>query len=53
MRRTLNYAERITLFNLTHMLSMADPMAIGVEIPRTYRGCSLEKEFTELIRMNS
>ena len=51
-RRTLNYSERITLSNLSHMMSMDDPIAIGVETLRIYSGCSLEKEFTELIRMN-
>ena len=35
------------------MMSMADPAAIGVETPRIDSGCSLEKELTELIRMNS
>ena len=33
-------------------MSMADPIAIGVEILRINSGCSLEKEFTELICMN-
>ena len=33
-------------------MSMADPIAIGVETLRVDSGCSLEKEFTELIRMN-
>ena len=33
-------------------MSMADPIAIGVETLRIDSGCSLEKEFTELIRMN-
>ena len=51
-RKTSNYLERTTLFDLTHMMSMADPLAIGVETPRIDIGCSLEKEFTELIRMN-
>ena len=51
-RRTLNDPERITLSNPTHMMSMADPIAIGVETLRIDNGCSLEKEFTELIRMN-
>ena len=51
-RRRSNYLERITLFDLTHMMSMVDPLAIGVETPRIDSGCSLEKEFTELIRMN-
>ena len=52
LRRTLNYLERIILFNPTHMISMADPTPIGVETLRTDSGCSLEKEFTELIHMN-
>ena len=51
-RRTSNYPERITLSNPSHMMSMADPIAIGVETLRIDSGCSLEKEFTELIRMN-
>ena len=51
-RRTSNYPERITLSNPSHMMSMVDPIAIGVETLRIDSGCSLEKEFTELIRMN-
>ena len=51
-RRTSNYSERITLSNPTHMMSMADLIGIGVETLRIDSGCSLEKEFTELIRMN-
>ena len=50
--RTSNYPERIALSNPSHMMSMADPIAIGVETLRIDSGCSLEKEFTELIRMN-
>ena len=34
------------------MTSMDDPVAIGVETLRIDSGCSLKKEFTELIRMN-
>ena len=34
------------------MMSMVDLMAIGVETLMIDSGCSLEKEFTELIRMN-
>ena len=52
-RKTSNYPERITLSDLTHMMSMADRMAIDVETPRIDNGCSLEKELTELINMNS
>ena len=51
-RRTSNYPERITLFDQTHMMSMADLVAIGVETPMIDSGCSLEEEFTKLIRMN-
>ena len=50
--RTLNYPERIALSNPSHMMSMADPIAIGVETLRIDSGCSLEKEFTESIHMN-
>ena len=50
--RTSNYPERIALSDLTHMMSMADLVAIGVETPRIDSGCSLEKDFTELICMN-
>ena len=51
-RRTSNYPERIALSNPTHIMSMADPIAIGVEILRIDSGCSLEKECTELIHIN-
>ena len=51
-RRTSHYPERISLSDLTHMMNMANPVAIGVETSRIDSGCSLEKEFTELIRMN-
>ena len=50
--RTLNYPERISLSNPTHMMSITDLIAIGVETLRIDNGCSLMKEFTELIRMN-
>ena len=52
LRRTSNYPERIALSNLTHMMSMTDPIAICVETLWIDSGCSLEKEFTELIHMN-
>ena len=51
-RRTSDYPERIALSNPTHMMSMTDPIAIGVETLRIDSGFSLEKEFTELICMN-
>ena len=52
LRRTSNYSERIALSDLIHMMSMGDHVAIGVKTPMIDNGCSLEKEFTELIRMN-
>ena len=51
-RRTSNYPKRISLYDLTHMMSMADPVAIGVETSRIDSGCSLEKELIELIHLN-
>ena len=51
-RSTSNYPERVALSNLNRMMSMADPIAIGVETLRIDSGCSLEKKFTELIRGN-
>ena len=50
--RTSNYSERISLSNPTHMMSMVDPIAIGVETLRIDSRSSLEKEFIELIHMN-
>ena len=52
-RGTSNFLDKITLSNLTHMMNIVDPVAIGVETLRIDNGCSLEKEFTELIHMNS
>ena len=51
-RGTSNYPERIIQSNPTHMMSMVDLVDIDVETLRIDGGCSLEKEFTELIRMN-
>ena len=47
-----NCPQRITIFDSTHMISMADLIDIGVKTLRIDNGCSLEKELTELIRMN-
>ena len=47
-----NYLKRIIISNPTRMMSMADHVAIDVETLRINSGCSLEKEFTKLIRMN-
>ena len=51
-RKTSNYSERIALPNPTHIMSMDDSVAIGVEILKIDNGCSFEKEFTDLIHMN-
>ena len=51
-RRTLNYLERLALYDLTHMRSIADIVAIGVETLWKDSGCSLEKEFIKLIFLN-
>ena len=50
--RTSNYPKRIALFDPTHMMSMADHVAIGVKTLRIDIGCYMEKEFTEFIRIN-
>ena len=52
LTRTSNYPERIALSDSTHMMSMADLVKIGVQTPRIGSGCSLEKEFPELICIN-
>ena len=52
LRRTSNYLKRISLSDPTHMISMADLIAISVETLRIDSGCSLEKEFTKLIHIN-
>ena len=44
-RKTSNYLEIITLFDLTYMISVADYVPISVETLRIDSGCSLEKEF--------
>ena len=44
--------ERISLSDLTQMMSITDLVAIGVETPRIDSGCSLKKEFTKLIYIN-
>ena len=51
-RGTLNYPKRIALFDPTHVMSMAGPLAIVIEMLRIENGRSLENEFTELICMN-
>ena len=53
MKRTSSYEEIITLFNRIHMMRMSDPMFICVETTRIDNECSLEKEFIELIQVDS
>ena len=51
-REISNYSKIIVLSDPTHMMSMVDPIAIDVQTLIIDSGCFLEKEFTELIRMN-
>ena len=39
LRRTSNYSENIVLSDLTHMMSMSDPITIGVETLKIDGGC--------------
>ena len=43
-RKASNYPETIVLSNQTHMMSMADPVAISVETLSIDSRYSLEKE---------
>ena len=52
LKRTLNYPERITLSDPTHMISIVEYVTISVETLMIDNGCSLKKEFTKLICMN-
>ena len=51
-RETSNYLKRIVQSDLTHIMSLANHIAISVETLRIDSGCSLEKDFTELIHIN-
>ena len=44
LRRTSKHMKTITQFNLIHMMSMDDLLAIGVKTLMIDSGCSLEKE---------
>ena len=50
--KDIDYLERITLSDMTHMMSMADLVAIYVETLMIDSEFSLEIEFTGLICMN-
>ena len=49
---TSNYLKIIAISDLTHMMTMADPVAIDVKTQRIDNGCYLDKDFTQLIYMN-
>ena len=49
---TSNYEKRIVLSDPTHIMSMVDLIAIGMETLRTDSEFFLEKEFIKLICMN-
>ena len=51
-KKKSNYPKIIILSDPSHMMSMVDPIAIGMKTLRIDSGCSLEKYFTKLIRMN-
>ena len=51
-RGTSNYPERILLYDLTQMISIADLVPIGMVTLMIDSRCSLEEEFTKLIRIN-
>ena len=51
-RRTSNYVKIIRLSDWTHMMRKANLIAIDLETPRINSGCSLVKEFSELIHLN-
>ena len=52
MGLTLNYLKIIVLSDLTHMMSMVDPISIDVKTLTIDSRCSLEKGFIKLIHMN-
>ena len=48
-RKRLNHLETIKLFDSTHMISVIDIIAIGLDTPIINSEYSLEKEFTEFM----
>ena len=52
LRGTSNFLEIISLFYLTHMMSMDDPITINIKSLRIDSGYSLKKEFIEFIGMS-
>ena len=52
LRTPSSYLKRITLSDPTHVIRLADLVAISVKTLRIESECFLEKDFTELIHMN-
>ena len=52
LRKYYSVVKTTFVRKTTHLMSIADPIAIGVEIIRIDSGHSLEKEFIEWILMN-
>ena len=52
LRSTSYCPKRISLFDLTHLMSMVDCVAIDVETLRIDSGCFVANEFTKLISIN-
>ena len=51
-RRTSNYPIGITLSHSTHMMSVIDPVVIGLKMPKIDNMYFLTKNFIKLISMN-
>ena len=52
-RRTSNYPERIIVSNPSHMMSMADPISIGVEtLTKRFRVVKAQKRRSNKIYKN-
>ena len=49
LRRKSNYSKRISLFDLIHIMSMINPIAIDAGTLKIHNGCYLKKEFTQFI----
>ena len=52
LRKTSDYLKRISLSDITHIMSIVDLVAIHVKTQQIYSGCSLEKVFIKLIQKN-
>ena len=50
--KTSDYLKRISLCDITHIMSMVDLVAIHVKTQHIYSGCSLEKVFIKFIHKN-